>query len=425
MMQQEITQLDHPIDVMYLIHKAIRAEAKLTRQAAEQLEMGGNFKTFMAVFYRWAMALGYHEETEYKYLIPHIPKSPPTNDNEVGHQDLLAGLEELQACLHEELGRTIVIPRTQRQLFGKVIALLIAQADLLEEEEEIILPVIREQMSQEQQLDIVKYLLFDFDSDDQHWILDWMGQHLTETERWVLADLVTRLDEAPDEMMPLSADTEMGQSVTTTSTVEPEITIPSDQMSFDHPIDVMMLIHKALSMDAWRTAVIAERLEIGETIQPLISAFDSWIKALSFHADMEDIHMTPLISDAPQAQENEAAHARLVQRVEELQTHIKDVRPQAVTAHIRRQLFGKIVALRIDQDDHLEEEEEFVLPIIRDRISPEQQLDMAAHLLLDSRAPNGEWVWVLDWIAQDLTDVERQSLARLTERFGRAQPPAA
>jgi hypothetical protein len=33
-MPSEITQLDQPIDVMYLIHKAIRAEARCTRRAA-------------------------------------------------------------------------------------------------------------------------------------------------------------------------------------------------------------------------------------------------------------------------------------------------------------------------------------------------------------------------------------------------------
>jgi hypothetical protein len=51
-------------------------------------------------------------------------------------------------------------------LFGKVIALLIAQADLLEEEEEIVLPVIRQQMSEEQQLEIAQRLLSDPDSED-------------------------------------------------------------------------------------------------------------------------------------------------------------------------------------------------------------------------------------------------------------------
>ena len=158
-MPQEITHLDHPIDVMYLIHKAIRAEARHTRQAAEELEIGGNFKTFINAFYQWATALGYHEETEYKYLIPHLSQSLPARHNETGHKELLEGLEELQICLHEELGRTIVIPRTQRQLFGKVINLLIAQADLLEEEEDTLLPVIRRQMRPEQQLEIIRRLL--------------------------------------------------------------------------------------------------------------------------------------------------------------------------------------------------------------------------------------------------------------------------
>ena len=193
-MPPEIIPLDHPIDVMVLIHKAIRAEARLTRQAAEQLEMGGNFKSFMPVFYRWAILLGHHEETEYKYLIPHLPKSPPSRHNEVGHKDLLDGLEDLQACLHEELGRMIVIPRTQRQLFGKVIALLIAQADLLEEEEEVLLPMIRLQMSEAQQLEIIQRLLFDPDSEDERWMLEWVAQHLTDTERQTLAELVARFD---------------------------------------------------------------------------------------------------------------------------------------------------------------------------------------------------------------------------------------
>ena len=73
-------------------------------------------------------------------------------------------------------------------------------------------------------------------------------------------------------------------------------------------------------------------------------------------------------------------------------------------------------------EQQLEEEEEFVLPIIRDRMSVEQQLEMASHLLLDLAAPEAEWGWVLDWLVQDLTDVERQSLASLTMRFEKAGP---
>ena len=191
-MPTDITQLDHPIDVMYLIHKAIRAEARRTRQAAEHLAIGGNFKPFLDDFYRWAMALSFHEEAEYQYVLPRLPDLPPARYNAGGHQALLAGLEDLQRCLHEELGRTIVIPRTQRQLIGKVIALLIAQADLLEEEEERLLPIIRQHLSEAEQLAMARRLLLDPESEDEQWMLDWVAHHLTEAERHALADLVAR-----------------------------------------------------------------------------------------------------------------------------------------------------------------------------------------------------------------------------------------
>lgn len=414
-MTVEITQLDQPIDVMYLIHNAIRAEARRTRQAAEQLEMGGNFKPFLQVFYRWAMALGYHEETEYRHVIPFLPKSPPARHNEIGHKELLEGLEDLQACLHEELGRTVVIPRTQRQLFGKVIALLIAQADLLEEEEEVILPVIRQHISEEQQLEMARRLLLDLEGDDERWILDWVAQNVTDTERQVLAELVARFEVIPQTLSSRPLD-EMGKSgVSLTSTSGGETAMAADLTPFDHPIDVMVLIHKALSADAWRTETTTERLEIGENLQPFLHAFDSWVTALGFHANMEDTYMTPLLPASPQARDNEAAHERLAQRLEEIWTYVREIDHHAVTARTRRRLFGKVVALRIDQDDHLEEEEEFVLPIVRERISTEQQLEMARRLLLDPQASDEGWV--LDWLVHDLTSAERQVLADLIGRF--------
>ena len=419
-MPPEITQFDQPIDVMYLIHNAIRAEARRTRQAAEQLEMGGNFKPFMEVFYRWAMALGYHEETEYKHIIPFLHHSPPARHNEIGHKELLEGLEDLQACLHEELRRTVVIPRTQRQLFGKVIALLIAQADLLEEEEEVVLPVIRQQISEEQQLEMARRLLLDLDGEDERWMLDWVAQNVTEAERQALEQLVARFESIPHTLSRLPRD-EMGKSnVARMSTSGRETTIAAERRPFDYPIDVMYLIHKALSAEAWRTETIAERLEIGENLQPFLQAFDSWVTALGFHADMEDTSMTPLLPASPQARENEAAHQRLAQRLEEIRTYLREIDHDAVTTRTRRRLFGKVVALRIDQDDHLEEEEEFVLPIIRERIGEAQQLEMVRRLLLDPNAEDEEWV--LDWLVQDLTDSERQVLIDLVARFDTTLP---
>jgi hypothetical protein len=414
-MPQEITHLNHPIDVMYLIHKAIRAEARRTRQAAEQLEIGSNFKTFINAFYQWATALGYHEEAEYKYLIPHLSQSLPARHNETGHKELLEGLEELQICLHEELGRTIVIPRTQRQLFGKVINLLIAQADLLEEEEDTLLPVIRRQMRPEQQLEITRRLLLDPDSEDERWMLDWMEQHLSETERQVLASLVARFDELDASPPPEPATSASGSQLP--ADIELESAAFAAPAGFDHPIDVMVILHKALNVDAWRAETIAEHLEVGETFEQFIEAFESWMRALSFHADMEDAHMTPLLPDSPLARDNEAGHVRLAQHGEEIQRHLQELEHQTVTTRTRRRLYGQVVALRIDQDDHFEEEVDLVLPLLREHLTTEQQLEVVSHLLHDTHASGSEASWVLDWLSHDLTDTERQSLASLTAQL--------
>jgi hypothetical protein len=193
-------------------------------------------------------------------------------------------------------------------------------------------------------------------------------------------------------------------------------------MPVDHPIDVMYLIHKALSANARYVETMAERLVIGDTLQPFWHACNSWMTALGFHATMEDTYMTSRLPESPQARDNEAVHARLGQHVQALQASLQALEPHAVTARTRRRLFGKVVALRIDQDDHLEEEEEFVLPVIRTHISTEQQLEMARRLLLDLDAPDETGGWVLDWLVQDLTDIERQALADLTGRFDTSHP---
>jgi hypothetical protein len=187
----------------------------------------------------------------------------------------------------------------------------------------------------------------------------------------------------------------------------------------------MRVLHKALNVDAWRAETIAEHLEVGETFEHFIEAFENWMRALSFHADMEDAHMTPLLPDSPLARDNEAGHARLAQRAEEIQHYLQELEHQTVTTRTRRRLYGQVVALRIDQDDHFEEEEELVLPLLRDRLSTEQQLGVVTSLLYDAHAPTPDAGWVLDWLSHDLTDIERQSLAGLAVRLGLTASPSS
>ena len=93
-----------------------------------------------------------------------------------------------------------------------------------------------------------------------------------------------------------------------------------------------------------------------------------------------------------------------------------------VIPRTRRQLFGRVVALRIAQDDLLEDEEAFVLPVIRQCLSEAQQLEIVRRLLIAQRAENERWV--LDWVARALTVTERQLLAALEARFAEMLPTA-
>jgi hypothetical protein len=411
-MPTEITQLAHPIDVMYLIHKAMRAEARRTRQAAEHLAIGGSFKPFLDDFYCWAMALGAHAEAEATYVLPRVPDLLPARDNAGGHQALLAGLEDLQRCLHEELGHTIVIPRTRRQLVGNVIALLLVQADLLDEEEERLVPVIRQHLSEAEQLDMARCLLFDSESEDEHWMLDWMVPHLTAAERHALAALVARFAPVPPCLGSASLDASAGQDAARSSIADCEAAMMAAKTADGYPIDVMYLLHKALNVEAWRTVSMAERLDVGESLHPFVHAFESWEKALTFHADQEDVYMTPLLPTSTLARENEEAHQRLAHRMAEIRTYLQEVGEEAVvTTRIRRRLFGHVVALRIAQEDHLEEEEDLVLPIIRERLSVAQQGEIVQRLLHDPQAADP--TWVVTWLRHALTETERHTVAAL------------
>ena len=63
-MSSEITSLDQPLDVMFLIHKALRAEAVRTEKAVSDLEDGSSLQPFKLAFNSWATALLYHSEAE-------------------------------------------------------------------------------------------------------------------------------------------------------------------------------------------------------------------------------------------------------------------------------------------------------------------------------------------------------------------------
>jgi hypothetical protein len=64
----------------------------------------------------------------------------------------------------------------------------------------------------------------------------------------------------------------------------------------------------------------------------------------------------------------------------------EEIERMMLIARTQRHLFGTVVLARIAQDDHLEEEEAFILPVIRLQLSAAQQEAIITHLLISGHA---------------------------------------
>lgn len=225
-----ITNLDQPIDVMFLIHKALSAEAARLEEMVRTFELGGSVQPVNLAFDAWAMQLVFHAEQEDRYMTGPMPDFPPARDNEAEHTDLagiigglseclvaadspglservesailalheeqhtelLTRLEDVMAVLNDEIGRGQVIARTQRHLYQRIVALRVAQDDHFECEEEFVLPEVRQRFTVDQQVEMVQHLLVDADSDDSDWVLNWLNENLNAEERALLAELTAK-----------------------------------------------------------------------------------------------------------------------------------------------------------------------------------------------------------------------------------------
>ena len=112
--------------------------------------------------------------------------------NEDQHKELTQKLEDVMAVLNEEIGKTKLIDRTKRHLFGRIVALHIAQDDHLDNEEAFVLPVVRQRMGEVAQQEVARRLLIDEDGQTPGWIMDWVVRALTPGERRLLAGLESR-----------------------------------------------------------------------------------------------------------------------------------------------------------------------------------------------------------------------------------------
>ena len=230
-MTTEITRLDNPIDVMYLMHKAFRQLSERMEIEIARVQEGDELSAFRALFEFWAKRILFHATAEDTYMTAPLVDSQPARDNEAEHAELAqqavaldtfmdkgdaAGLEvnvkaamaaledqqhqELAEKLHDveevlkrEIGEDRVMARTRRHLYRMVVDLRVLEYDHFENEEAFVLPLVRERMTEAEELDVARHLLMDEESDDPRWIIDWVSSELTTGERMLLGGLELRL----------------------------------------------------------------------------------------------------------------------------------------------------------------------------------------------------------------------------------------
>jgi len=223
-------------------------------------------------------------------------------------------------------------------------------------------------------------------------------------------------------------------------------------------IDVMALMHKAFRSVSDRTEAMAASATTFEDIAKLNEAFGFWIKQIVYHATVEDEVMTgPLKNDQPvrePVQDNEDEHAALAGKAAELAEFTyqgkgaglaESVRDAAftledeqhkeledrfheneaalaevlgdkkVTARTIRHIRSRMMGVRTLELDHFENEEAFVISLMRDEIDEAGQLYMVNQLLLDESADNPRWI--IDWVYSELDEADQALLKDLETRF--------
>ena len=86
-----------------------------------------------------------------------------------------------------------------------------------------------------------------------------------------------------------------------------------------------------------------------------------------------------------------------------------------VTARTIRHIHSRMMSVRILELDHFENEEAFVVNLVRDEIDEAGQLYMVRRLLIDETA--GKPRWIIDWVYSELDDSEKALLKDLENRF--------
>ena len=179
--------------------------------------------------------------------------------------------------------------------------------------------------------------------------------------------------------------------------------------------------------------------------------FALWGKHLQYHAATEDEYMTGVLRNEQVARNNEVEHEVLAGKARDLAAFLRggdsasvdeklaallefegkdhqeleyrlqmvknlindELGEGAVSLRTRRNLYSKVVALRVCEFDHFDNEEIFVFPAVRGFMNEQEQLALAKRLLIEEEADNPRWIINLIY---EILDQKDQELLRDFER---------
>ena len=234
MTAESINKLEHPIDVMPLMHKAFRAVSDRTEALAADASTIEDIAALNEAFGYWVKQILYHATVEDEVMTGPMQDSQPARDNETEHVGLAgkagelaefiargkaAGLEEsvrqaaftleeeqhkeleerfheVEDALKEVLGEKKVTARTIRHIHSRLIGVRILELDHFENEEAFVCSVVRDEIDEAGQLYIVRRLLIDDSAEDPRWIINWVHSELDPAEQALLEDLEVRFQTA-------------------------------------------------------------------------------------------------------------------------------------------------------------------------------------------------------------------------------------
>ena len=113
----------------------------------------------------------------------------------------------------------------------------------------------------------------------------------------------------------------------------------------------------------------------------------------------------------------EENHALVMQRVKEVEEVVRKLLgSDNVQSQLRRHLYKSVMALKVAEYDHFENEEAFVLPLVKEHMTVEQQMDCVRKLLYEENSEHPRWIY--DFIWENLGDGERKLLEGLGSDIG-------